>query len=130
LLANILENPTHPLVALDQFLASKAITLFNKVLGLVTTEQRKLQSLSGVINELMAQVAMAVEASKLGGGPGEEAFDESSSPELLMFLESQGQQMFGEDGEDVFGAAMDNVFERGMGFDVLDPTFGLFEGVN
>ncbi|KFA81978.1 hypothetical protein S40288_04368, partial [Stachybotrys chartarum IBT 40288] len=103
LLAHMLKNPTHALVPIDQLLASKAIILFNKILGMVNAEQPKLRALGGVINELMKQATLAVKESRVElTGERNDMFSHSSV-EMYTFLENQGQQMFEDGGDGPFG---------------------------
>ncbi|PNY23863.1 transcriptional regulatory protein [Tolypocladium capitatum] len=77
LLANMLINPSHDFVSLDQHLATKAMQLFDKVLELVPSESvRKIRAIVGELNERAFEaVNKAMTPAGTDDGPYAEASD-------------------------------------------------------
>ncbi|KAH7121882.1 fungal-specific transcription factor domain-containing protein [Dactylonectria estremocensis] len=120
ILANMSINPSHALVAQDQHLALKALTLFDQLLAIV--EDDAFRALRTVIGELSEKANAAVETQRLESSEG--VF---GSMDLLGVPESAEALDFLPETE-LYGAP-DGVFAPLDGQEVLrGSVFGLMDG--
>ncbi|KAH7121423.1 fungal-specific transcription factor domain-containing protein [Dactylonectria macrodidyma] len=123
ILANMSINPSHELVAQDQHIALKALTLFDQLLDIV--EDDAFRALRIVIGELSEKANAAVENQRLESSEGVFGSLDALVPmgtEALDFLPEM--ELYGEAGG-VFAAVDEQEVLRGSVFGLLDGGEGL-----